>query len=333
MERIRNIGRQIWAWLRRQWRLAWLGALFACAFVLLMWGLPAMVNYTLAGSFDHEKSDLLNIDPLQFLPKPATPTPMVTVTPTPAPTPKLPCIYPADMTYQERQARDKAINDFATYLGVNVDLPGYECTIVSAQRLPLPTATPTTTAAPSPTATESAAPTKSAKATKKTPKHSSTPSSSDEGSATPSATPSPTPLPSERELYWRLEWRPVDYSARAGDLLGEQFQVYSAEIRQSDFKSLALNTEINGNQIQQVTLTLQQRLNESYNLVQRMGFKQIDAWLVNQTTKDKTLVSSRVRVQVSSQNDDGTERISDINVIINEMSGKAVGFYMDESWY
>ncbi len=324
MERIRNIGRQIWAWLRRQWRLAWLGALFACAFVLLMWGLPAMVNYTLAGSFDHEKSDLLNIDPLQFLPKPATPTPTVTVTPTPAPTPKLPCIYPADMTYDQRKARDKAISDFATYLGINVDLPGYECTIAPAQRLPLPVATPTPS--PSPTATDSAKPTK-------VPKRTPTPSPSDEASATPTAAPTPV----EREMYWRLEWRPVDYSALAGDLLGEQFQVYTAEIRQSDLMSLRLNTEIIGNQIPQVTLTLQQRINESFNLVQRMGFKEKYAWLVNTFSKEidgkPMVVSSRLRVEVRSQNEDGTERISDIYVIINEMSGKAIGFYMDDSWY
>lgn len=335
---------RILEWARRQWRLVWLVVLFACAFSTLQWGLPALVNRTLQGSFDDTKSDLQALDPLQFLPKAVTPSasPTPTPTPTPAPTAKQPCIYPTDLTAEQDQAIQTAIKQFTALLGVNVNLPGYECTIVAGAKAPRSTAsavvTPTPTATA--TATETATPTKTPKPTKT--RRGATPSPTPTPSSTPDPTATSQPTVKDRELYWLIDWRPVDYSSRLTDLLlGDQLIEYIVQVRQSDGLILMMETRITGAQVPQVTLNNKDRLTASYNLINRMnlGFTPYDAQVKNTySKKDKdgiaVPVSSTMKVFVrptgeGDQSDNG--RI--IEVVIDEMSGKVLGFTLDDNWY
>ena len=339
MKERQTLLQRIWNWARRQWRLVWLVALFACAFSALLWGLPLLVNQTLQGSFDDTKSDLQALDPLQFLPKAvkttasATPTP----SPTPQPTAKAPCIYPTGLTADQQKAIDVAIKQFTALLGVNVDLPGYECTIVAGVKPPRSTAT--VSATPTPTPTQTAAPTKTPKPTKT------------RRNATASPTPSPTPTANEataqptakeRELYWLIDWKPVDYSSRITDLLGgDQLIAYSVQVRQSDGLVLQMETRITGAQVPQVTLINKDRLTASYNLINRMelGFAPYDAQVKSTYTKtdksgNKVPVSSTMKVFVRpSAQSDSNENSRIIEVVIDEMSGKVIGFQLDDSWY
>jgi hypothetical protein len=245
------------------------------------------------------------------------------------------------MTYQQRLAIDAARNGYTALLGMVVDLPGYECTITSGIRpphnLPNPTASATSGSTPKPTPKPTPSPTAKPG---KSGKHSTSPKRSSSvtasAKASPSATPKPTATTDTRELYWHIEWKPVNYSSRLGDLLvGDQFMTFTAEVRQRDLAVLTLDTDIYGNQAKLQSMDDSQRLNAAYNLIYKLGFTPVSAYISDSKTvmeggkKIMLTTSMWVKIKVKAENSE----TSAVKVVINEFSGKVIGFSMDESWY
>jgi hypothetical protein len=330
--------------LRRQWRMVWLVVLFAGAMGFLMWGLPSLVVFTISQPFDKIDSDQQRIDLLQLLPRgtvPPTPSP----TPEPTATPKGPFKYPDDITPSQKLAVDAAINGYSGLLGIKIDLPGYECTISSVvlpPRIAQETISADATATASESATKAKTPPASPTPSKATAKPTRTPkgktaahSASPTPSTTPDNPPEPTASTNPREPYWLIEWKPVDFYSRVGDLLGGQFMTFSAQVRQKDLAILSLDTIVYGKQTKLKALDNSQRVSISYNLITKMRFTPVMAYVIDTEFNDEdgksVMINTTIRVKIKVNPD--KEETNWVKVVIDEFSGKVIGFSMDDSWY